>query len=78
MTATARSTFRVRTRTRSGYHGGMLYDVQLQSLDTGNQLWAQTFTDSREAEAFEAQVLADLSELDGAAFRRKYRVPATS
>lgn len=78
MTASARSTFRVRTRTRGGYGDGMLYDVQLQTITTGGLLWARTFTDADEAQAFEDRVAADLSELDEPAFRRKYGVPATA
>lgn len=78
MTATARSTFRVLTRVRVGYDGGTLYDVQLQALASGGLLWAQTFTDAAEADAFEQRVLTDLADLDEAAFKRKYSVPATS
>lgn len=77
MTA-ASSAFRLLTRMRGGYGGGMLYDVQLQSLSSGGLLWAQTFTDREEADAFEARVRADLDDLDEPTFRRKYGVPATA
>lgn len=74
----ARRTFRVLTRTRGGYNGATMYDVQLQAVATGNLLWAQTFTDRDQADAFEARIDRDLDELDDAAFRRKHGVPSTS
>ncbi|QBI18243.1 hypothetical protein ER308_00745 [Egibacter rhizosphaerae] len=75
MTETARRHFRVLTRTRGGSAGGTMYDVQLQAQDTGNLLWAQTFSHQAEAEAYEATVTGDLETLDDATFRRKYGVP---
>lgn len=78
MSASARQTFRVLTRVRGGYGGGTLYDVQLESLQSGGLLWAQTFTDATEAAAYEERLTDDLEQLDDEAFRRKYRVPATA
>lgn len=72
----ARRSFRVLTRTRGGYNGSTMYDVQLQSIDSGQLLWAQTFTDPDQATAFETRLDADLDDLDDAAFRRKYGVPS--
>lgn len=72
----ARKHFRVLTRRRGGYDGGTMYDVQLQIAGTGDLIWAQTFTDPSEAEAYEATLEADLDELTDADFRRKYGVPA--
>jgi hypothetical protein len=74
----ARRHFRVLTRTRGGYNGSTMYDVQLQSAASGNLLWAQTFTDPKQAEEFEDNLDHDLDELDDAAFRRKYGVPSAS
>ena len=62
------------TRTRGGYNGSTMYDVQLQSSMSGNLVWAQTFTNRSEAEEFEQRLDADLDELDDIAFRRKYNV----
>ena len=74
----ARRRFRVLTRMRDAYNGGTMFDVQLQVTETGNLVWAQTFSDQREAEEFEAALEADLEELDDTAFRRKYGVPSRS
>jgi hypothetical protein len=74
----ARRAFRVLTRTRGGYNGATMYDVQLQAAATGNLLWAQTFTDSEQAAEFETRVERDLNELDDSAFRRKYGVPSSA
>jgi hypothetical protein len=71
----ARRVFRVLTRTRGGYDGATMYDVQLQALATGNLMWAQTFTDREQASAFEASLERDLDELDDSTFRRKHGVP---
>ncbi len=71
----ARRHFRVLTRTRGGYNGAVMYDVQLQGSASGNLVWAQTFTDRQEAEAYEARLEADLDELGDQAFRRRYGVP---
>lgn len=73
-----RHAFRVLTRRRGGYDGGTMYDVQLQVVDTGALVWAQTFTDEDQADTFEREVEADLDELDLEAFRRKYSVPSTT
>lgn len=78
VTTAARTAFRVLTQIRGGYGDGVLYDVQLQSRQSGNLLWALTFTDADEAQAFEAQMRDDLDELDEPAFRRKHGVPATA
>ena len=53
-----------------------MFDVQLQIAESGELVWAQTFTDSEQARDYEATVEADLDELDDADFRRKYGVPA--
>lgn len=74
----ARSAFKVLTQTRGGYGNGVLYDVQLQSRQSGGLLWALTFTDAAEAQAFEDQLRDDLDELDEPAFRRKHGVPANT
>ena len=72
-----RQDFRVLTRRRGGYDGAVMYDVQLQVAATGALVWAQTFSDEAQADAFEAQLDGDLDELDDGAFRRKYGVPAS-
>jgi hypothetical protein len=72
-----RRDFRVLTRRRGGYDGAGLFDVQLQVAATGALVWAQTFSDEDQANAFEAQLDTDLDELDDATFRRKYGVPAS-
>ena len=53
-----------------------MYDVQLQAIATGNLMWAQTFADMAQAQAFEAELDRDLDELDDDEFRRKYSVPS--
>jgi hypothetical protein len=73
----ARRNFRILTRTRGGYNGSTMYDVQLQAAATGNLLWAQTFTDKEEAGEFERTLEADLESLDDATFRRKHGVPSS-
>lgn len=78
MSTAARSAFKVLTQTRGGYGNGVLYDVQLQSRQTGGLLWALTFTDASEAQAFEDRLRDDLDELDEPAFRRKHGVPASA
>lgn len=72
----ARRHFRVLTRTRGGYNGSTMYDVQLQSIESGALLWAQTFTDADQADDFENHLEHDL-ELPSPEFRRKYGVPAS-
>lgn len=74
----ARQDFRVQTRTRGGYDGATMYDVQLQVAETGAMVWAQTFTDQTQAEDFRAQVEGDLDDLGSDEFRRKYSVPSTT
>ncbi|HWB72213.1 MAG TPA: hypothetical protein VG452_08340 [Egibacteraceae bacterium] len=73
----ARRHFRVLTRVRGGYNGTM-FDVQLQSLVSGGLVWAQTFTDEKQARTFERALEDDLDELDDAAFRRKHSVPLST
>jgi hypothetical protein len=74
----ARRTFRVLTRTRGGYNGATMYDVQLQATATGNLLWSQTFTDRQQATDFQTTLEQDLDELGDADFRRKYGVPSNA
>lgn len=78
MSDSARRHFRALTRTRGGYNGSMMYDVQLQSVSSGRLLWAQTFTHHDQASAFEAELEADLDDLDDTAFRLKYGVPSNA
>ena len=70
--------FRVLTRQRGGYDGAWMVDVQLQVSATGALVWAQTFSDTAQAEAFQQQLEEDLESLDGTSFRRKYGVPAST
>lgn len=70
--------FRVLTRRRGGYDGASMVDVQLQVAATGNLVWAQTFSDEAQAEAFQTELEEDLTSMDGAGFRRKYGVPAST
>lgn len=72
----ARQHFRVLTQSRNGYGGATMFDVQLQSIESGRLMWAQTFSDRRSAEEFEHDLQADLEELDADSFRRKYGMPA--
>jgi hypothetical protein len=74
----ARRAFRILTRIRGGYDDATMYDVQLQAVASGNLLWAQTFTDRAQAQAFELELEQDLDELDDEAFRRKYGVPSSA
>jgi hypothetical protein len=55
-----------------------MVDVQLQVSATGNLVWAQTFSDESQAEAFQTELEEDLTSMDGAGFRRKYGVPAST
>lgn len=75
---TSRRQFRVMTRRRGGYDGATMHDVQLKVAATGAMVWAQTFTDQRQALEFEEQVEHDLDDLDPEGFRRKYGVPSTA
>ena len=70
-----RQDFRVLTRRRGGYDGTMV-DIQLQVAATGALVWAQTFSDEAQAEAFATEVEADLDALGNDEFRRKYSVPS--
>lgn len=72
----ARRHFRVLTRTRGGYNGSTMFDVQLQLTASGGLVWAQTFTDQGQAVEFEEALDADLDDLDDGSFRRKYGVPS--
>ena len=74
----ARRSFRVLTRRRGGYDGGEMLDVQLQVAETGALVWAQTFSDTEQADRFQAELESDLDELDDPAFRRKYGVPSSA
>lgn len=73
-----RQRFRVLTRTRGGYDGAVMYDVQLQIADTGALVWAQTFSDQEQADAFQEQLETDLDTMDDATFRSTYSVPSTA
>ena len=74
----ARRNFRVLTRTRGGYNGSTMYDVQLQSASSGNLVWAQTFSDRAQAEEYERALESDMDDMDDATFRRKYNVTSSS
>lgn len=63
------------TRTRSGYGGGTLFDVQLQAVASGDLAWARTFSDGQEAARFRASLESDLAELDVGEFSRKHGIP---
>ena len=66
------------TRTRTGYEGAVMYDVQLQIVATGAIVWAQTFSDEAEAKRYREDVESDLDALDETDFRRKWSVPSTA
>lgn len=74
---TARQDFRVLTQTRGGYGDGVMYDVQLQSAETGALAWAQTFTHADQADEFRTQVEDDL-DMASDDFRRKYGVTSST
>jgi hypothetical protein len=74
--ASPRHSFRVLTQTRQGYNGSTMFDVQLQSVGSGQLMWAQTFTDRAQAEAFQANLETDLDELGDEEFRRKHGLPS--
>lgn len=73
-----RRDFRVLVRRRGAYDGAVMVDIQLQIAETGALVWAQSFSDEAQADAFQAELEADLEELDDATFRRKYSVPSGS
>ncbi|MFO7777490.1 MAG: hypothetical protein R6V28_03975 [Nitriliruptoraceae bacterium] len=77
-TRSPRQDFRVLTRRRGGYDGAAMVDVQLQVAATGALVWAQTFSDSDQADAFQHQLEDDLTSMDAASFRRKYGVPLST
>lgn len=66
------------TRTRGGYDGAVMYDVQLQVAATGALVWAQTFSDQTQADEFQDQLETDLESMEMDDFRRKYSVPSTT
>ena len=72
-----RRDFRVLTRRRGGYDGAEMVDVQLQLAATGALVWAQTFSDAEQADAFQNQLEDDMDALEDTEFRRKYGVPAS-
>lgn len=74
----ARQRFRALTQSRNGYGGATMFDVQLQSIDSGRLVWAQTFTDQHEADEFERTLEADLEEMDVEGFCRKYGMPVNT
>ena len=76
--AVPRPEFRVQTRTRGGYDGAAMYDVQLQRASTGGLVWAQSFSDQDQADEFQQRLEEDLDHLDGAEFRAKYGVPSST
>jgi len=45
---------------------------------TGALVWAQTFSDGAQADAFQQQLEEDLTSMDAASFRRKYGVPPST
>ncbi len=69
--------YRALTRNRTGYDG-VLFDVQLQVISTGALVWAQSFSDEAQAEAFHDELETDLKQLELPEFRSKYSVPSTS
>jgi TolB-like protein len=73
-----RRDFRVHTRRRNGYEGALMVDVQLKIAETGAMVWAQTFSDEAQADAFQRQLEDDLESMDDVTFRRKYGVPASA
>jgi hypothetical protein len=75
---TPRQDFRVLTRTRGGYDGAVMYDVQLQVAATGSLVWAQTFSDQSQADEFRERLDDDMGSLPMDEFRRKYSVPSTT
>ncbi len=75
---TARQDFRILTRIRGGYDGGVMYDIQLQVAASGSLVWAQTFSDQTQANEFQAQVEGDMDDLENVDFRRKYSVPSSA
>jgi len=56
----------------------MMFDVQLQVAATGALVWAQSFSDQAQADAFQQQLEDDLQTMEDEPFRRKYGVPAST
>jgi TolB-like protein len=73
----ARSDFRIQTRRRGGYEGAVMHDIQLIVSATGAMVWAQTFTDEDQADAFLAQIEDHLAHMDSREFRSRYSVPSS-
>lgn len=73
----ARSDFRIQTQRRGGYEGAVMHDIQLVVSATGAMVWAQTFTDQEQADAFLAQITDHLEHLDSQEFRSRYSVPSS-
>lgn len=73
-----RRDFRVLTRRRGGYQDATMFDVQLQVAATGALVWAQTFTDEEQGDAFLAELEADLDTMEDEPFRKKYSVPRSA
>ncbi|MEX0592198.1 MAG: hypothetical protein WD358_07520 [Nitriliruptoraceae bacterium] len=69
--------FRVLRAQRGGYDA-IMFDVQLQVINTSALVWAQSFSDEQQADDFYTTVATDLDTLDVAGFRRKYGVPSTT
>ncbi|TVR35662.1 MAG: hypothetical protein EA388_06515 [Nitriliruptor sp.] len=73
-----RRDFRALTQRRGAYDSAMMFDVQLQVAATGALVWAQSFSDEQQADAFQRQLDEDLQSMEDEAFRRKYGVPAST
>lgn len=77
-TRSPRRDFRALTQRRGAYDSAMMFDVQLQVAATGALVWAQSFSDEQQAEAFQRQLDEDLQTMEDEPFRRKYGVPAST
>ena len=73
-----RRDFRVLTRRRTGYDGGLIVDIQLQVAATGALVWSRSFSDERQANELEVELEDDLDTLDLAEFRRKHGIPSSA
>jgi hypothetical protein len=73
-----RRDFRAVTQRRGTYDSAMMFDVQLQVAVTGALVWAQSFSDEEQAEAFQRQLDEDLRTMEDEPFRRKYGVPSST
>lgn len=65
-------------RARRGGYDAIMFDVQLQVIATGALVWAQSFSDEQQADAFYEQLSDDLEHLSLDAFRSRYSVPSTT